>query len=287
MHRSILLLAVAAALATSGIAAATSGGSRPPRNPVEVALRKNAAVTSQRFSLRVVLTATKEIVPGVTTVPITGSGVSSTDPARARLTLSLGAIGAALGITPGITILLIDETLYVGLPPKLAAQLSGGKPWIKFDSADVSSVPGVGDVGDTSSLGPAQLLALFRGASSTKRTGTGVVRKIRCTKYLVTVDLERLKASLPASQQTLVASVIKAVGKPTVPMTVWIGNDGYVHRVSLSLPAVTFSGQTFSVALSSDLWDFGVTVRVKTPRTRLVADGSTVLQTILSSATGG
>ena len=78
-------------------------------------------------------------------------------------------------------------------------------------------------------------------------------------------------AKLPAAT----AAALKATGATFGPVDVWVGSDGYVHRVRVPTSG-SASGQTAKTTLTMTLSGFGGQVRVSVPPASQTVDASKV-----------
>ena len=64
---------------------------------------------------------------------------------------------------------------------------------------------------------------------------------------------------------------------PTVPEDVWVGKDGLVHRIRLSL-GVKQGSKPLRMAMSMDLYDYGANVTIAAPPSSDVFDATQFAQ---------
>jgi len=149
-----------------------------------------------------------------------------------------------------------------------------GKDWVEVDLSKLASSHGI-DLGALAAGGsattPAQLLDLLRGAGATVTDlGPATVGTTSTTHYRVLVDAAEIAkvADLPSS---LVDELGKQAAK-TVPVDVWIGTDGLVHRVALDL-----RHGAAHAAFTATLSDYGTAVSISPPPSSDVLDVTSFL----------
>ena len=184
-------------------------------------------------------------------------------------------------MTFDVTERMIGAVIYMHSPLLAGA----GKPWIKLDLQKAGKSQGL-DLNATmsaSSGDPAQMLTYLNAASdSIHRVGTQTVRGVATTRYHVVLDLYKVAAQAPAAQQAAVrrtfAHEVKLLGTHTMPIDVWIDSSGLVRREQIAIPLKAPSIPAgASMAMTVDLYDFGVPVHVKAPPAADVTDFADVV----------
>ncbi|MEU1003039.1 hypothetical protein [Streptomyces tibetensis] len=165
---------------------------------------------------------------------------------------------------------VIDQILYQK-PPK--GQAPGGKPWIKIDLGKVAGQQGAGD---GSMSDPARSAAYAKAITDKDVTekGQATINGVETTHYRVSVDV----AGLPDGD-----SLRKQVG-PTLPMDVWLDDEGRMRRQQLDMTVKTpeatrrsSSGASsapgkVTVRTVMDFTDFGTEVEADEPPAGQVTD---------------
>ncbi|MFF5370249.1 hypothetical protein [Streptomyces sp. NPDC013187] len=165
---------------------------------------------------------------------------------------------------------VIDQVLYQKLPK---GQAPGGKPWIKIDLGKVIAQQGAGD---GSMSDPAQSAAYAKAISDKDVTekGKATVNGVETTHYRVSLDV----ADLPNGD-----TLRKQVG-PTLPMDVWLDDEGRMRRQQLDMTVKTpeatqrsSSGassapEKVTVRTVMDFTDFGTEVEADEPPAGQVTD---------------
>ena len=103
------------------------------------------------------------------------------------------------------------------------------------------------------------------------------MRGVATTHYHVVLDLFKVAAAAPADQRAAVrrtfAREAQLLGSHTMPIDVWIDSSGLVRRERLAIPLKAPSIPAgASMAMTIDLFDFGLPVHVKAPPAGAVMD---------------
>jgi hypothetical protein len=237
-----------ASLLALPFAAAACGGSKNSSDisvtlaaDPATAVKGAAAKTAQAGSEHVAIAG--RIVAGGQTVTFKGTGDFDTK----KHVGSLNADFSVGGLNGSLEEVSSGKDAYVK-SDLLGALTPGGKPWVKLDLAQTAKSQGV-DITSFLSQDPAQALIQLQRLGDVQKVGVGAVG----THYRAKIDLSRSGAA--------------ATG--TGRYDVWIGDDGYVHRVKTILTA---GGSTSTVA--TDLSDFGEPVSVTLPKAAETYDGT-------------
>jgi len=218
---ALVAVAVAAVL---GVLVAARGGASPV---------SAAAAKTSRASAHLVFSLALRGPRG--TVQASGSGVIEGPNAD----LTVRDSGAPAGFPSALHAILVrqgkDELAFVHATPMPA--FTGGKDWIELDLSQLASAHGI-DLGGLaaadSTLTPARVLDLLRQAgASVENLGSATVGGAETTHYRVRVDLAEL-----AKAAGFAAPITGRLGpraSQAVPVDVWIGRDGLLHRVSLDV----------------------------------------------------
>ncbi|MER7406134.1 hypothetical protein ABT373_27570 [Streptomyces sp. NPDC000070] len=166
---------------------------------------------------------------------------------------------------------VVDQVLYQKMPE---GQAPGGKPWIKIDLGKVSAQQGSGD---RSMSDPAQSAAYAKAITDKDVTkkGTATIDGVETTRYRVSVDVAELPNGDALRQQ---------VG-PTVPMDVWLDEEGRMRRQQIDMTLKSAPGSTEQSATDAssspqrvtvrtvmDFTDFGTEVEADAPPAGQVTD---------------
>jgi hypothetical protein len=246
----LVAIAAAAALALSNSA-----------SPVSAAIAKSEDAGGAKLAL----TITADDGSG-TPVTVTANGVF--DQSEADVTIDASSALAAAGLPDAggpIEVRYLQENgdpvIYANAPA-LSSFIPGGKSWIRLDITQAAEKLGVklDPLGAAATQNPAQALDLLRSVGSVETVGTETVDGASTTHYHATIDLTKAAANLGPEGQAMVSHLV-ANGAPTsIPVDVWIGGDGLVHKL-------TFSGSagSDSVSLTLEISDYGTPVTVTAP----------------------
>jgi hypothetical protein len=258
---TFVLLASACGGSTQETATGT-GASSSAQQAVLQAAAKTKAAKSARISF------TGKLTGGPASGTISGDGAFAGR--RGRLSMDLSGLGG--GEVSGRMELVFDGLLfYVKFPPVLSQRLPGGKTWVKFDLAKLGERQGI-DFQELLQLGgsdPRQSLDLMRAASPDfAAVGDEDVRGVETTHYRGTVDLERLAERLSGKARQSYRRIIELTGQSSVPVDVWIGEDGLTRRLRYEQQV----GNGAAMELTEEFYDFGVEVDVSPPPASEVVD---------------
>ncbi|GAA2458480.1 hypothetical protein [Streptomyces glaucus] len=167
---------------------------------------------------------------------------------------------------------VVDQVLYQKVPD---GQAPGGKPWIGIDLRKVAEQQAAGD---RSMSDPARSAAFAKAIDDRDVTkkGTARIGGVDTTHYRVAVDV----AELPDG-----AALRRQVG-PTLPMDVWLDDDGRIRRQQLDMAFEAPAGSGPSAGASSspqrvkvrtlmEFTDFGTEVEAEAPPAKQVTDMTT------------
>jgi hypothetical protein len=267
MKRLVLALLLAfVAVGCGGSGNQASVDVNTPSASAVAAIRQAGQQTQAADSARVSFTAT---FTGDTKGSMTGEGVFSKR--RGHLTMDMSGLqGAALG--GGEAEVVFDNLVYyMKLPPGSGAQLPGGKEWFKLDLAKLGQKHGLNleQLTQLNQSDPSQALDFLQGASDDfHEVGTETVRGRETTHYAGTIDLEKVALDAPADVQEQYRRLAELSGSKKVPMDVWIGDDGLVHKVRFAqkLPGGS------SMTMEEELYDFGTSADINVPSEDEVVD---------------
>jgi hypothetical protein len=168
-----------------------------------------------------------------------------------------------------------DSTIYM----KAAVFADGmpkGKHWVAIAQND--------PFGDFSQNDPAQMLQYLRGAGSVDEVGTEDVRGVSTKHYKATIDLHKVADRLSGSKRKLVEQAAQVLGEAgsKVPLEVWVGDDGYVHRIHMDwrVQNPQQPSDRFALTMDMDLFDFGTQDTIPHPAEAETIPLKTVLERI-------
>jgi hypothetical protein len=236
-----LAIPLAAAACGGGKSASTSTAALPddPLAAVKGAARKTAQAGSERTKLA------GSVVASGQTITFTGGGAFDTKTQLGSMSvdLSISGLNSTVDEVSHGTVVYVKSDL-------ISAMLPAAKKWMKLDLAKTVKSAGVSSL---LSQDPAQALTqLQTSLRDVTKVGEAQVDGVATTHYRARIDLSKVKAA--------------ATG--TGRYDVWIGGDGYVHRVKA---IVTTAGTTSTV--TTDLSAFGDPVSVTVPPASETFDG--------------
>jgi hypothetical protein len=150
-----------------------------------------------------------------------------------------------------IKVIDVDGALYAQLPVDLNPT---DKPWvhIKPDTTDPTLAPlaqALQQVQESASLQQYALLA--RAASDLRDVGPSDANGIAAELYSFSVLVSRLPAAVPG------AATLRAAGVQSLPVQLWVDDQGRVRRLSES---VSFAGQQMTTRVDLSQFDAPVTI---------------------------
>src|SRR3954453_21535028 len=250
------------ALATVGLlASALAGGgalSGCGASGLDTSAVAQAAQTTQSAG-----TAQVAFTAGAAGMKLDGSGFVDMKRRLAQLSMS----------TPQGTMREVydGKLMYQQYPPAMRKGLLARKPWTRVDLLAVGKSQGI-DLGALQSVSdPSNAVGQLRSLGQVKRVGTATVRGVGTTEFTAVVDLRKVAARAPAAQraaaQRSVDTMIRLMGRSTMPVRIWIDDSKRMRRERLSFRV---AGQTMTMSL--DLLDFGVRHTITPPPAGQVSD---------------
>lgn len=238
---SLLALPLAAA-ACGGSKGGSSSNAADPAAAVKGAAGKTVQAGSEHLKIVGRVVANGQIVT------FTGTGDFDTKKHVGSLSgnVAAGALNGAIDEVSIGTVAYVKSEL-------LSAFLPAGKTWVKLDLAKTAKVQGI-DITSVLSQDPTQALTQLQSLSGVAKVGTATLGGVATTHYRARLDLSKLKGAAKTG---------------TGRYDVWIGEDGYVHRVKA---IVTTGGVTST--LTTDLSAFGEPVSVDVPKAADTFDGT-------------
>jgi hypothetical protein len=194
---------------------------------------------------------------------VTLSGTGDFDSQNRQGTFAADA--SIAGLQASLEEVLDGTTAYVR-SPLLTVLLPAGKSWLKIDLATAGQALGI-DTAVLRAQDPAVALAQLQALQNVRKVGTVTVNGVTWTHYRGSLDAAKLpKAS---------ADALTASGSSLGPADVWVGDDGYVHRLRLTTRTTT-SGGAASTVVAETLSQFGKSVQVSVPPGSETVDASKV-----------
>jgi hypothetical protein len=282
MRRLLALLALAA-LAPLGCGGGDAAEELTPESAVAQAATKTERAGSSRMSFAATMAGGG--LPRA--VRFSGEGEFDYESRTGRATYDMSELIPGAG---PIEIVMDRLVVYMEFPASLAGGLPEGKSWLKLDLEKLGEATGI-DLGALAQMNqgdPTQILLYLRGASDRiEEVGEESVRGAETTHYRASVSfrkalqqsLGKLPPELRESARMSIERLIEAIGSDTVPVDVWIDEDGRARRMrmayDMNVPSAT---EPMSFEMDFELYDFGVTVDAEPPPADEVADLQELLQ---------
>jgi hypothetical protein len=258
-------------LASAALAGCGSSSSKPAANQT-LNLTRAAYVSGGSQGYKVAMTL-QEGVPSIGKLSVTGNGSFSSSAHTGSFTMQM-AIPSAAAAQAGLSnlslqMVLVPGTMYMKLPPQLAAKVPGGKPWWKIDLKRVgrlSGIPGLSSLINSGSNlnNPGQYLDFLRATSdgSVKNLGQATVNGIQTTHYHARIDLNKLPNAVPAADRAGVQQLITALHSRGLqaqgfPIDVWIDSSHLIRRIQLHYSQPLGGGQAADVAMQANYLSYG------------------------------
>lgn len=247
---------------------ATAGETAPSASPLALAASETKGVGSSRIDITSIVPAG----PGQEPVTLAGEGAFDYASQQGRMTFDFGALLGSLGAGENETRaeILYDGTVVYLRIPLFSELFPGGKPWIKIDIAATAESQGLdlSQLTDASQADPTQVFAYLETASDVEEVGREEVRGEQTTHYRATLDLEAAAEAAPSElrerMQAGADQLRSAAGTTTMPIEVWIGDDGLVRRFVLRFSLAGTEPPAESET-TMEFYDFGVEVSVEPP----------------------
>jgi hypothetical protein len=229
----LLALPLGAAACGGGKKSSTTTASSP-MDAVTAAAKKTADAGSMKLGLTAAAT-------GGTKVAVAGAGGFDTSKHEGQLHLRF----STSGISSTMDVVLSGSKVYLR-SPLFSLLLPTGKTWIELDLSKGATAGGI-DLGSLLAQDPSQALDALQSASTVTEVGTVQLGGVSTTHYAATV-----KNTTTGS--TTAGGVYD----------VWVGDDGYIHRVR-TIVAGSSGSVAGAVHATSTLSGFGDPVTVTVP----------------------
>jgi len=228
------------------------------------------------------LSATMSVNVGSHTVAMRMQGVVEQHGAVAALTAHESVGGQTLDLQMRIS----HQTLYMTGLPGLSSK-THGKRWLSFNVAQAEQAEGLGGLQTTASSDPAQFLAYLRAVGTDiQRVGTTAIGGEVTTEYRATIDLGRYVRVVPPAQRAAagksIARLESAIGRRSLPVTVWVDARHRVRRMQLQIPECV-QGHHFSISMTMNVSDYGHVPPVTMPAASDTDDITSQLRSKLHS----
>jgi len=246
--------AFAAVVLALGAAACGGGGKKGATGSASAtgAVHAAAKKTSNAGGVHVRLATT--VAAGSQSLSLAGAGDFD---AKQKIGSLRGTLALA-GVHTTLDEVSNGPAIYVR-SPFLAAFLPTGKSWVTADIGSASSLLGASG-GAALSADPSSVLDRLAGLADVREVGKAQVGGAETTQYRGTVDASKLPG---------------VAGSGSVPFDVWVGTDGYVHKLQFTANAAS-SGQSVKAAVTMTLSGYGKMVHVTVPSAAATVDASKV-----------
>ena len=296
------------ALAIGGLAACSSSehdvvrsgaGAPVAANSPAEALKAAAQKTTEAGSAKVAMTFALTGLPGIGNATLNMEGALDAANQQSSFTLDLSQLTSALPASQqaGVSAILGsgkmqivtdggDVYLQLGNLSTLLGATTG-QSWLKISAgSDAASAVGA-PLGDGT-----EILKLLDQAGGVETVGTEQVRGVDTTHYRGNLDLASALAEASADERAKAESELGNVGidpsSASIPVDVWIGNDGLVRRVQVGVSGL--EGAKASGAggtLTMEFFDFGQPVSIAIPPADQVFQVDPAMLGSLSKLAGG
>lgn len=272
MRRTLALFA----LALAALPVACGGESLSPQAAVAQAATKYEEAGSSRVSM----TAAIKDVPGG---PFTFTGEGEFNRERGHMTMDMSSLGEATqGALSGEMELVFDRLiLYMKFPAAITEQLPGGKSWVRIDLRQAGKELGIDleELMQVQQSDPTQALQYLRGASDDfEEVGQEDVRGVETTHYRGTIDLRKAAEQVPEEARESFERATELLGTNKLPFDVWIDEDGMARRMKYEQALPGAGGETATMALTMEFFDFGIEVNIEPPPADEVIDIQELIQ---------
>lgn len=261
-----ILLALVLALAASACGGTEPTAEQAPQDAIVLAASK----TNDAGTYKADITGTMEMAGQ--SMDLSGTGAFDGAQKQGQMSYTMTLNGQDIDID-----MVFDfPVFYMHFPPEIGP-LPGGKTWVKMDLEKFGQQSGV-DFNQLMQAGqsdPSQGLDYLRGVSDVQAVGDEDVRGVSTTHYTGIVDLQTLGAKDPELKKQI-DQLIERSGIESVPVEVWIDDEGFVRRMKQTLEGNS-SGLRMSMTMTTDLYDFGTDVSVEEPPADEVVDFSQLM----------
>jgi hypothetical protein len=256
----------ASVLAAVAVGAAAFGGgsglagSGPDAAAAHGNLAASASNSASAHSFAFTISA-MQTSPGSMSTLVSGAGSIDLAKGVGQMTATVPAVSSLVGggSHDSITVISDGSDVYMDVPA--FSSVTGGKRWLEASIASASSMSGglTGSLSLSILADPSKLLG-FLGTLSGKVATIGNVQLdgVKTTEYKTTITVAGIVAQLDLGGQqsgsgSAAAKALPKLGVPTIPVTAWVGEDGTLRQVSVSidLSHATIGGLLGSLGSSS------------------------------------
>ena len=189
----------------------------------------------------------------------------------------------------GMDMRMVGTKVFVRLPEAISGGLTGGKEWVGVDVGKSLEQAGLGGLDFTQQQDPAQTLQYLRAASTgVTEAGSATVRGRRD-------DALHRPARFPQGARRRDRRAGASGGRASarqggngggcstssatkgVPFEVFVDDDGLLRRMTMDMN-MTIEGESMTMAMKMDYFDFGTDVNVQAPPASDVFDATGLLR---------
>lgn len=226
----------------------------PPKADVKAATAQTKAATTLGFKM------TMRTQTGARQMRVPAEGVMDLEEKTFSMSMDLTDISPRLGRIDAVG---QGSDLYVSIPA-FEEQLreAGSKRWIKSSNTRSSFANPGGDP-------KTALEGLEALDQDPTEVGSELLHGVKTTHYRTRLDVEAMAASAKGQKlspsQRASLDALRQAGQESIPVEVWIGEDGYVHRFLMTFD-LEQEGQQASVEIGFDFFDFNEPVEIEIPQ---------------------
>ncbi|HEX4724454.1 MAG TPA: hypothetical protein VH333_18185 [Pseudonocardiaceae bacterium] len=182
-----------------------------------------------------------------------------------QMTMTLPGMG-------DMQMIVIGTTTYMKIPSGLAGVAGGsgdGKPWMKLDvggddalSKSLGSTAGLADQTD-----PTQLINNIAKAGTITHVTQDEVDGAPATHYTITVDVQKMLATMGGSADDAQKQAMSALGLKTMPFDIWVNGDNLPVKITTDLAFANpaSSGAPSQVNMTVNYTKWGESVNIAPP----------------------
>lgn len=251
----LALLGLTAVLAACGVTRTV--------DPVAAAATKTEQAGGVKMAMSIAITTAGK------TSSITADGTFDHEQGEMTMDLSSALQSAGVSGSGAVRLRYLKEdgdlVMYLNVP-ELSSRIPGGKSWIRLDVSKAGKSAGV-DINQLlgqSTQNPGQALDMLRSVGQIDKVGSETIDGVATTHYKGTIDLAKAAEQAGSTAKLAVERLIAQGAPAELPVEVWVGDDGLVHRMRLN-EDLQSSGHSVSAVVTLDLTDFGTGVSVTAP----------------------
>lgn len=244
-----------------------------------VFLKEAAAATRAVDSQKVSMTIAMAGVPLLGDVKMSVDGAFDNSTGRGTMSLDMSEFMGGLmgnGDDARIDMILDGDDVYVRSP--LFSKLGNADAeWLKGKASDLESDGSSSTMAPGMGSDPAAYLDFLKATGDgLEEIGREDVRGVSTTHLRTTLDLQKMIDDAPAAEKEQLKKDLEGLGAgngfDTIPADVWVDDDGYVRRTTLTFDFSTLPARDGDVSMKDvvmtmtlDIYDIGQPVDVKIP----------------------